>query len=143
MDLLGILQVSASGLSAERTRLQTVSTNIANARTTRTDQGGPYQRQVPVFRAAPVSSDPFADALERKLLAPVVADVVGDGRDPEQVYDPGHPDADPQTGIVEMPNVNVVEEMVDMISASRAYEANVTAISATKNMALKALEIGR
>jgi flagellar basal-body rod protein FlgC len=143
MDLLGILQVSASGLSAERTRLQTVSTNIANARTTRTDEGGPYRRQMPVLRAAPVSQDPFADALEAKLQAPVVADIALDPRDPELVYDPGHPDADPQTGLVAMPNVNVVEEMVDMISASRAYEANVTAISATKNMALKALEIGR
>ena len=72
-----------------------------------------------------------------------MVDVVADGREPELVYDPGHPDADPETGLVAMPNVNVVEEMVDMMTASRAYEANVTAMSATKNMALKALEIGR
>jgi len=81
--------------------------------------------------------------LDQKLQAPKVVDVVVDDRPNEQVYNPGHPDADPETGMVEMPNVNVVEEMVDMISASRAYESNVTAIGATKNMALKALEIGR
>ena len=143
MALLKILQVSASGLSAERTRLQTVSSNIANAQTTRTEEGGPYQRRLPVFRSDSVSNNPFGDVLEQKLQAPKVVEVVVDKRPNEQVYNPGHPDADPETGMVEMPNVNVVEEMVDMISASRAYESNVTAISATKNMALKALEIGR
>lgn len=142
MDLLGILQVSASGLSAERTRLQTVSSNIANAETTRTPEGGAYRRKVPVFRADP-AGDTFGSLLDQKLRKPVVANVVADARELDTVYDPGHPDADPETGLVEMPNVNVVEEMVDMISASRSYEANVTAISATKNMALKALEIGR
>ncbi len=143
MDLLNILQISASGLTAERTRLQTVSSNIANAQTTRTEDGGPYQRRLPVFKSSAVSSNPFGDVLDQKLQAPKVVDVVVDDRPNEQVYNPGHPDADPETGMVEMPNVNVVEEMVDMISASRAYESNVTAIGATKNMALKALEIGR
>jgi len=142
MDLLGILQVSASGLSAERTRLQTVSSNIANAQTTKTPEGGPYRRKVPVFRADP-AGDAFGSMLDQKLRKPIVSNVVEDQRDLEYVHDPGHPDADPETGLVAMPNVNVVEEMVDMISASRSYEANVTAISATKNMALKALEIGR
>jgi flagellar basal-body rod protein FlgC len=143
MDLLNILQISASGLTAERTRLQTVSSNIANAQTTRTEDGGPYQRRLPVFQSDTVSRNPFGDVLDSKLLAPKVVDVVVDSRPNELVYNPGHPDADPETGMVEMPNVNLVEEMVDMISASRAYESNVTAISATKNMALKALEIGR
>ena len=143
MDLLNILQISASGLSAERTRLQTVSSNIANAQTTRTEEGGPYQRRLPVFQSDAVSTNPFGDMLDRKLQAPKVVDVVVDDRPTEKVYNPGHPDANPETGMVEMPNVNVVEEMVDMISASRAYESNVTAISATKNMALKDLEIGR
>ena len=143
MDLLHMLQVSSSGLTAERTRLQTVSSNIANARTTKTADGGPYTRKLPVFRSSPVSKDPFGSVLDQKLQAPKVVDVVADKRPAEQVYDPGHPDADPETGLVAMPNVNMVEEMVDMISASRAYEANVTAIGATKNMALKALEIGR
>ena len=142
MDLLGILNVSASGLTAERTRLQTVSSNIANAQTTRTEEGGPYVRKVPVFRAVPEGAA-FGSVLDGKLSKPIVTDVVGDERPPVAVYDPGHPDADPLTGLVQMPNVNVVEEMVDMVNASRAYEANVTAISATKNMALKALEIGR
>ena len=143
MSLLNILQVSASGLAAERTRLQTVSTNIANAQTTRTEEGGPCVRKMPVFKSSPVSSDPFSAVLEQQLEAPQVVEIAEDSREFEQVYDPGHPDADPETGLVTMPNVNIVEEMVDMISASRAYEANVTAIGATKNMALKALEIGR
>jgi flagellar basal-body rod protein FlgC len=142
MNLLNILQVSASGLTAERTRLQTVSSNIANANTTRTPDGGPYQRQMPVFEARELGGE-FGSVLGDKLAAPVVTEVVADERPAEMVYDPGHPDADPDTGLVAMPNVNVVEEMVDMISASRSFESNVTAMSATKNMLLKALEIGR
>lgn len=143
MNLLRILQVSSSGLTAERTRLQTTTQNIANAHTTRTEDGGPYMRKMPVFEAREVPGGEFGDLLGAKLEAPVVMDVVEDGREAELVYDPSHPDADPETGLVAMPNVNVVEEMVDMMTASRAYEANVTAMSATKNMALKALEIGR
>ena len=143
MNILGILQVSASGLSAERTRLQTTSQNIANARTTRTDEGGPYKRKIPVFQATEVPGDPFKDLMGATLDAVSVVDVIEDARDAELVYDPGHPDADPNTGLVAMPNVNLIEEMVDMITASRSYEANVTAMSATKAMALKALEIGR
>lgn len=143
MNILGILQVSASGLSAERTRLHTTSQNIANARTTRTDEGGPYKRKIPVFQAVELPSDPFSNLMDVKLAAPTVVDVIEDQRDSEMVYDPGHPDADPNTGLVAMPNVNLVEEMVDMITSSRSYEANVTAMSSTKSMALKALEIGR
>ena len=143
MNILGILQVSASGLSAERTRLHTTSQNIANARTTRTDEGGPYKRKIPVFQAVELPSDPFSNLMDVKLAAPTVVDVIEDQRDSEMVYDPGHPDADPDTGLVAMPNVNLVEEMVDMITSSRSYEANVTAMSSTKSMALKALEIGR
>jgi flagellar basal-body rod protein FlgC len=143
MNILGILQVSASGLSAQRTRLYTTSQNIANARTTRTEDGGPYKRKIPVFQAIDLPSDPFRDLMDFQLSAPTVVDVIEDQRDAEMVYDPGHPDADPETGLVAMPNVNLVEEMVDMISSSRSYEANVTAMSATKSMALKALEIGR
>ena len=144
MNLLRILQVSASGKTAQRTRLQTTSSTIANAQTTRTDDGGPYLRKVPVFRATEVAGgDAFSATLAGQLEAPNVVDVVEDGRAPELVYDPGHPDADPNTGLVAMPNVNVVEEMVDMMTASRSFEANVTAMSATKNMALKSLEIGR
>ena len=143
MNLLRILQVSASGLSAQRTRLQTTSSNIANAETTRTEEGGPYLRKIPVFQATEVPGAPFDSLLAAKLEAPEVVEVIADGRDTELVYDPGHPDADPETGLVEMPNVNLVEEMVDMINSSRSYEANVSAMSATKSMALKALEIGR
>lgn len=143
MDLLRTLQISASGLSAERTRIQTVSSNIANAHTTRTEQGGPYLRKVPVLRASDVPGAQFGKMLDDKLAQPLVVDVVTDGRPVETVYDPGHPDADPNTGLVAMPNVNIVEEMVDMIDASHSYEANISALAATRNMALKAMEIGK
>jgi flagellar basal-body rod protein FlgC len=144
MNLLRILQVSSSGLTAQRARLQATTQNIANAHTTRTEDGdGPYLRKMPVFEAREVPGNDFGGFLDLRLEAPVVVDIVEDSRDVELVYDPGHPDADPETGLVAMPNVNIVEEMVDMMTASRAYEANVTAMSATKNMALKALEIGR
>jgi len=141
MDLLNILQVSGSGLTAERTRIQTVSSNIANAQTTKSEGGGAYRRKIPVFSAVEIGNS-FGGMLDAKLSQPLVTDVVDDMRPLESVYDPSHPDAD-ATGHVEMPNVEIVSEMVDMISASRAYEANVSAISATKNMALKALEIGK
>ena len=141
MDLLGILQVSGNGLSAERTRIQTVSSNIANAETTRTADGGAYRRKVPVFTAVEVG-DGFGGVLGSKLAQPVVTDVIEDQTPFRTIHDPSHPHAN-EDGVVELPNVEVVKEMVDMINASRAYEANVTAISATKNMALKALEIGK
>ena len=143
MSITSALQIGVSGLQANSSRVQNISSNIANARTTKTADGGSYTRKLPVFRSSPVSTDPFGSMLDKKLQAPKVVDVIADQRPPEQMYDPGHPDADPETGLVTMPNVNMVEEMVDMVSASRAYESNVTAISATKNMALKALEIGR
>ena len=142
MDFLSTLQVSASGLSAERTRLQTVSSNIANAQTTRNADGtGPYKRKVPVFHATPVGES-FGGLLGAKMAQPTVVDIVEDQTVGERLLDPTHPDAG-EDGYVEMPNVQVVTEMVDMVNASRAYEANVTAMSATKNMALKALEIGK
>ena len=93
--------------------------------------------------AVSASDDPFGSLLADKMRKPVVAEVVEDAREGQLIYDPGHPDANPETGMVEMPNVSVLEEMVDLMSASRSFEANVTAMSATKNMVLKALEIGR
>ena len=143
MDLLNILQISASGLTAERTRLQTVSSNIANAQTTRTEEGGPYKRRLPVFQSDAVSTNPFGDMLDSKLQAPKVVDVVVDDRPTEKVYNPGHPDANPETGMVEMPNVNVVEEMVDMIAASRSFEANAQSFQTLRDMVMRAMDIGR
>lgn len=146
MAFLNSINVSASGLTAEKLRMDVISRNIANVNTTRTADGTPYRRQVVVFREAEKQM-PFSEYLSdasRKLIGSGVK-VVGIKEDKtpfKSVYDPGHPDADEQ-GYVKMPNVDVMTEMVNMISASRAYEANITAINSTKSMAMKALEIGR
>jgi flagellar basal-body rod protein FlgC len=131
-------EVAASGLSAERTRMNTIASNLANARTTRTDAGGPYKRIDPVFQTVALqrAGGPSAASLVR------VARIQQDTRDPQKVYEPGHPDAD-ASGYVQYPNVNVVEEMVNMITASRAYEAGVTSIETVKGMARSALGIGK
>lgn len=144
------LRISASALSAQRLRMNTIANNLANANTTRTLTGGPYRRQQVVF----------APLFEQRLMAQVymashrhlstltagagvkVVAITEDPREGKMVYEPEHPDANAQ-GYVEYPNVNVVAEMTDMISASRSYEANITALQAIKNMAMKALEIGR
>jgi flagellar basal-body rod protein FlgC len=132
------MQVSLSGLAAERLRLDLVASNLANVNTTRTPEGGPYQRRLAVF----------AERLEQaragrgELAGVRVAAVLKDAAPPRLVYDPSHPDAN-QDGYVAFPNVEVLREMVDMMSAARAYEANVTVFNAAKTMALRALEIGR
>ena len=144
MDLVGLLQVSASGLSAQQLRMEIVSANLANAHTTRSADGGPYIRKEPVLRSVPVptSGPQFADRLRAHLQQVVVQDVQNDASGPRRTYDPGHPDADPN-GYVMMPNVDVMREMVDLVNATRSYEANVSALSATRAMLLKALEIGK
>ena len=137
------LDIAASGMAAQRARLNVVSSNIANASTTRTEDGGPYQRQEIVFEAIARKAGQSLEggpAIEGEGVR-----VVGIQEDPSPgplVYDPGHPDADAQ-GYVHLPNVNVVEEMVDMITASRAYEAGVTAMRTASSMADRALGIGR
>jgi len=145
MDFFSSMNVSSSALTAERTRMNLISSNLANAGTTRTPEGGPYKRKDAVFTATPAQSG-FSRALSgaagQNVRQVEVTQVVEDQSPPRMHYDPGHPDANPQ-GYVAMPNVNVMEEMADMISATRAYEANVTAVQAAKSMALKALEIGR
>ena len=144
MDLIGLLQVSASGLSAQQLRMEVVSSNLANASTTRSADGGPYIRKEPVFRAVPVPSagNEFSSKLEAHLQRVVVQDVQNDASGPRRIHDPGHPDADPD-GYVLMPNVDVMREMVDLVSATRSYEANVSALGATRAMLMKALEIGK
>lgn len=145
MDFFSSMNVSSSALTAERTRMNLISSNLANANTTRTPEGGPYKRKDAVFSTAPVEN-PFDRALEGAAAQQVrkveVSEIIEDQNPPRIVFDPGHPDANPQ-GYVAMPNVNVVEEMADMIGATRAYEANVTAVQAAKSMAMKTLEIGR
>lgn len=145
MDFFSSMRVSASGLDAQMKRMNTVSSNIANAETTRTEDGGPYRRKDPVF-AAQTDRESFGEILESALDEHVqgvqVEEIVQDDRPPRMVYNPQHPDAD-ASGYVSMPNVNTVEEMANMISAQRSYEANVTALGAAKSMAQKALEIGR
>lgn len=142
MSIFGSLNISASGLSAERMRMDVISSNLANANTTRTEEGGPYRRQEIIFTPF---TEQFAGAKARAAAQAVgvrVAGVVPDQTPLRQIYDPGHPDAD-DNGYVALPNVNVVTEMVDMISASRSYEANATAFQTAKQMAQKALDIGR
>ena len=147
MDIFSSMHVSASGLDAQTKRMNTISSNIANAETTHGagPGGGPYRRKDPVM-AAQVDRENFGEILENALDENVqgvqVTDIAEDTRPPRMVYNPHHPDANPE-GYVAMPNVNPVEEMANMISAQRSYEANVTALGAAKSMAQKALEIGR
>jgi len=145
MDFFDALQVSSSGLSAQRLRMNLISANLANMNTTRTKDGGPYRRKDPVFAAqAPAGSfrEMLHDRQKEMLTKVAVIGIVEDSRSPVRKYDPDHPEAD-GNGYVALPNINVMEEMVNMISATRSYEANVSAIKAAKAMALKALEIGQ
>jgi flagellar basal-body rod protein FlgC len=144
MDIINAMEISASGLGANRTRINVIAMNLANAYTTRTREGGPYERRVTVFEATPFKGD-FAAALSAQIGNPVKGvEVTEVSKIPrfKRVYDPHHPDADRQ-GFVTLPDINIVEEMVNMMSANRAYEANVTAFNAAKSMAMKTLEIGR
>ena len=145
MDFFDAMNTSSAALSAQRLRMNLISGNLANVNTTRTNQGGPYRRKEAVFAAGPVDQ-PFkrilADRRNKNLSTVKVARVVEDRNPPVLKYDPQHPDADDK-GYVALPNINLMEEMVNMISATRGYEANVTALKAAKDMALKALEIGR
>ena len=146
MNLFNSMAISGSALTAGRLRLDLIANNLANVNTTRTAQGGPYRRQMAVF--APrgeqvqwmfpgVESNPSFRGKGVRVVS-----IVQDGAEFKSVYEPGHPDAD-ASGYVAYPNVNVVTEMVDLMAATRAYEANVAAITAAKSMAQSALDIGR
>ena len=145
MDLLKSMKVSSSGLAANRKRIEAISSNIANAQTTRTAEGGPYRRKEVVFGAEP-TSDSFSDILEGQIdehsQSVHATEVVSNNEPPLLKYDPSHPDANDK-GYVALPNINVMQEMANMISAQRAYEANISALNTSKSMALKALELGR
>ena len=152
MGMFSSITTAASGLTAERLRLDVIADNIANVNTTRTTEGGPFRRSRVIFR--PRVEEPY---WRSPFLPTYLKDEVGKGvrvakvekdyaTNPRLVYDPTHPDAiktGPRKGYVEFPNVNIVNEMVDMIAASRSYEANSAVINGTKAMFLKALEIGR
>ncbi len=145
MDFETSMKISASGLSAQRTWMNVISANLANVNTTRTESGKPYERQTTIVEA--VDADNHFDrvldgVVQEELQAVRVAGVVPDGREFKQVYDPGHPDANDK-GVVSMPNISAVEEMANMVMASRSYEANLAALNNAKHMALKALEIGK
>ena len=145
MDFMTAFDISASGLSADRTRINTISMNLANAKTTRTAQGGPYRRRSVVQQATEVD-DPFSihmrSALDRAVQGVRVSAVTMDNRPFKRVYEPGNPDANAE-GYVMYPDINVVEEMANLMTAQRNYEANVTTVDAVKGMFIKALDIGR
>lgn len=145
MDFLTALDIGASGLSAERTHLNIISMNLANAKTTRTEEGGPYQRRAIVKATADVDA-PFAKAMQdaqtRQLKGVRILGIARESGDFKRVFEPGHPDADKE-GYVLYPDINVVEEMTNMLTATRSYEANVSSITSIKGMWSKALELGR
>ena len=158
MNLFGVMDVSGSALEAERVRAEVVAANMANAETTRTEQGGPYQRQHVVFTSAAVDQPKsFAEAMLTQGALPQggllgdsasgavnpgvkVAAVVSDAADPLRRYDPGHPDAD-KNGYVSYPNINPLSEMVDLMGAERSYGMNVSAVTASKNMITTTMDI--
>lgn len=144
MSIFGAIDVAASGMTAERLRLDVISNNIANVNTTRTVEGGPYRRQFVVFESRQGDASSFANIMagQLQLNGVRVSTIKKDDSPMRMVYEPGHPDAD-ANGYVQMPNINIVTEMVDMMTASRAYEANVTSVNVAKSMMLKALEIGK
>jgi flagellar basal-body rod protein FlgC len=147
MSIARSFEISASGLTAERVRMDVISSNLANVNTTRTPEGTPYRRRQVVFESADAPQS-FASLLQTAQRAGStggvrVAAIEPDFSDFKRVHNPGHPDADPATGYVLMPNIEPVMEMVDLMTATRAYDANVNALNSAKQMQQKALEIGR
>jgi flagellar basal-body rod protein FlgC len=164
MDLFNIFRLSGAGMAAQRNRMNVVSGNLANAETTRTPDGGPYRRKSILFRAQPAASE-FSTVLaastqmarpgirpawfniepanQTEPILTVKVDAVKESqRDPKKVYDPHHPDADPE-GYVSYPDINPMEEMADLLSAVRSYEANLATFNATKSLVRRLLELGR
>ncbi len=144
MSLFSVLSIGASGMAAQRMRAEMLTENLANAETTRTPDGGPYRRKDVVFETTEVAS-PFSSIFNAQVNAPggvAVADVITDTSEPERRYLPGHPDAGPD-GYVAFPRINPAEEMVDLMGASRGYQANVAAMSAVKDMINRSIDIMR
>ncbi len=165
MDLMNAAKISGTALAAHRTKLNVIAENLANVDTTRTAEGGPYRRKMVVFKGDDIDS--FKSIIQKKQakkelpgieFSPIefdsdkrvengngvrVDEIVRSQEDFALVYNPAHPDADPDTGYVKMPNVDHLTEMADMLVAKRSYEASVTVLSSTKDMVAKALEIGK
>lgn len=144
MSLFSVLSIGASGMAAQRIRAEMLTQNLANAETTRTPEGGPYRRQDVVFESTPVES-PFSSVFNAHLEAPggvAVSEIVTDPSAPEMRYMPGHPDANAD-GYVAFPRVNPAEDMVDLMGASRSYQANVAAIGAVKDMIQRSMDLFR
>lgn len=145
-DFISGMRISSSGMTAQRARLNAISSNIANINTIQTPEGGPYRRKDVVFEAMPDARN-FGEILtstnpKSNMQRVQVTDVLSDLKAPLMKYEPEHPDANPE-GYVAYPNINLMEEMTNMIQATRAYEANVSAMQASKDMAMSALELGR
>ena len=145
MDILSGMRVSASGMAAQQMRMNTINSNIANVNTTRTPEGGPYRRKDVVLESIPDAKS-FGEILtnqpQKDVARVQVTDVLVDRKAPLMKYEPDHPDAN-EDGYVAYPNINLMEEMANMIMTTRAYEANVSAMNATKDMAMTSLELGR
>lgn len=145
MNFFNAFRISASGMTAQRLRMNVTASNLANINTTRTRQGGPYRRKDVIFSSQRMPGS-FGHALKSEmknnLVGVKVSRIIEDPRPPSTKYAPYHPEAD-KNGYIRVPRINLMEEMVNMMSATRSYEANVTAIKASKDMAMKALEIGR
>lgn len=145
MDFMTAMRVSSSGMTAQRTRMNTISSNIANVNTTQTPEGGPYRRKDVQLEAIPEQKnfgEILIDKADRNLQRVQVTDIHVDTKAPLLKYEPEHPDAN-EDGYVAYPNINLMEEMANMIQATRSYEANISAFNASKNMALDAIDIGR
>ena len=141
MGLDQALDISVSAINANRTHMEIISSNLANINTTRTVQGGPYKRKIPVFSEKPLEFAEALNAAESKLSGGIeVSEIVDDPTPFQKVFNPGHPDADSQ-GFVSLPNVSMAKEMVDMVYVSKVYEANITAYNATKKMEQETLQI--
>lgn len=144
MDLLQASRISATGLTAQRTKMKVIAENLANVETTRTPEGGPYRRKMVVFSEK--SADRFQEVLGRSQDVEngvEVTEIINSSDEFRLVFNPNHPDADPDTGYVTLPNINLLTEMADMMLARRAYDANISVMSNTKAMINRALEIGK
>lgn len=145
MSLFNLLSVSASGMGAQRQRAELLVENLANAETTRTREGGPYRRRDAVFQSEEQAS-PFSNVFDEQVASPAVgvgvAEIVVDEREPDLRYIPGHPDARPD-GYVAFPRINPAEDMVDLLNASRGYQANVAAMNAIKDMIHRSVDMMR
>lgn len=144
MGLSGSIEIAASGMSAQRRRLEVIASNLANARTTRTADGGPYRKRTIIFRTLEIEhgAGSFASQLNRHLNGVEVSEIIQDSSPPQREFNPTHPDADAD-GYVHMPNINAVDEMINMIGAARSYEANLEVLKTTKRMAAASLELIR